>query len=166
VRQLLVESLVLSLIGGIGGMLIARWTLPGLLALSPIDENYWGTIGLDRTVLVFGFALSCVTGLLFGLVPALQVTRIDLSQSTREGGRASASRAAGLFRQALIVLEVATSVTLLIGALLLTRTFMNLMAVSPGLESHSLRHALRAWLRDWSSESLGLSAQGATRATC
>lgn len=141
VRQLLVESLVLSLLGGVGGLLVARMALPALLALSPVEQTFWGPIGLDRPVLFFVLGLSVLTGVLFGLVPALQATRGDLSEATREGGRSSAGRGSGLLRQGLIVSEVAVSLTLLVGALLLTRTFMNLVAVDPKFDP---RHVMTA----------------------
>ena len=138
VRQLLVESVMLSCAGGIVGLLFARWTLPALLALSPIDTNFFGTVSLDRTVLGFTLLLSLATGLLFGLAPAFQMARLDLNECFKEGGRANTSRRAGRLRQLLVVAEVALSVTLLVVSLLLVRTFMNLVAVNPGFDPHRL----------------------------
>jgi putative ABC transport system permease protein len=138
VRQLLVESVILSLAGGLTGLLLARWTLPALLRLSPIDASFWGTVSLDRTVLGFTLLLSLLTGLVFGLAPAFQLARLDLNECFKEGGRATTSRRAGRLRQLLVVSEVALSVTLLVVALLLVRTFTNLMAVNPGFDPHRL----------------------------
>jgi putative ABC transport system permease protein len=138
VRQLLVESVILSFAGGLLGLLLARWTLPALLALSPIDTEFFGTVSLDRTVLGFTLLLSLVTGLVFGLAPASQLARLDLNECFKEGGRANTSRRAGRLRQLLVVAEVALSVTLLVVALLLVRTFANLTAVNPGFDPRHL----------------------------
>jgi putative ABC transport system permease protein len=138
VRQLLVESVTLSLAGGITGLLLARWTLPVLLRLSPIDAHFWGEVALDRMVLGFTLALSLLTGLVFGLAPAFHMARLDLNECFKEGGRATTSRNAGRLRQLLVVSEVALSVTLLVVALLLVRTFTNLMSVNPGFDPHRL----------------------------
>jgi putative ABC transport system permease protein len=138
VRQLLVESLVLSLLGGLTGLLLARWTLPVLLSISPIDADFWGDVALDRTVLAFTLLLSVATGFVFGLAPAYQLARLDLNECFKEGGRANTSRRAGRLRHLLVVSEVALSVTLLVVALLLVRTFMNLVSVNPGFDPHRL----------------------------
>jgi putative ABC transport system permease protein len=148
VRQLIVESLVLAIAGGLAGVLLARWTTPALLAISPVDQRFWGEIGLDSRVLAFAAALSLGTGILFGLVPALQATRVDLSAGTKEGGRQSGGRRTGLLRQTLIVGQVAASVTLLIGALLLARTFLNLTAVDPGFDPRGLTVASMGMAND------------------
>ena len=137
-RQLLAENLVLAGAGGAAGVAIAYWMMPALLSISPVDQEFWGPIGLEPRVLAFAAAVSFATGILFGAVPAVHATSVDLSQSTKEGGRTSSSRRTGVLRQALIVGEVAASMTLLIGALLLVRTFMNLMAVDPGFEPRGL----------------------------
>jgi putative ABC transport system permease protein len=138
VRQLLVESLVLSLLGGVAGLLLARWTLPALLSISPINQQFWGDVSLDPLVLTFALTLSFLTGLVFGVAPAFQLARLDLNESFKEGGRATTSRRAGRLRQLLVVAEVALSVTLLVVALLLVRTFMNLVSVNPGFDPHRL----------------------------
>jgi putative ABC transport system permease protein len=138
VRQLLVESLVLALLGGLTGLLLARWTLPALLRISPISADFWGEVSLDRAVLAFTLLLSLLTGLVFGLAPAFQLARLDLNECFKEGGRATTSRRAGRLRHLLVVSEVALSVTLLVVALLLVRTFTNLVLVNPGFDPHRL----------------------------
>jgi putative ABC transport system permease protein len=137
-RQFAVESLLLSALGGTIGVTLAYWLMPALVAISPIEPAFWGPIGLEPCVLAFAAAVSLATGFVFGAVPALHAASVDLTESTKEGSRASSGRGVGLLRRVLITGEMAVSVILLIGALLLTRTFINLTAVDPGFEPHGL----------------------------
>ncbi|HEV2852110.1 MAG TPA: ABC transporter permease [Thermoanaerobaculia bacterium] len=132
VRQLLTESLVLSLAGGAAGVALAAWVTKMLVKLAPREIPRLEEIGLDGTILLFALGLSLLTGLLFGLAPALQTSRTDLSGVIREGTRGSKGRAATRARGALVVLEMAMAVVLLAGAGLLIRSFARLQQVDPG----------------------------------
>jgi len=138
-RQLFTESTILALTGGAAGVLIAIWGLAAIRKLLPVDFPRLNEIHLDMRILGFTFAASVLTGILFGLVPALQISRPDVQESIRETGRgASASRRQSRFRQALIACEVALCVVLLAGAGLLFRSFLRLQSVSPGFVSEQV----------------------------
>jgi predicted permease len=134
VRQLVTESILLSLIGGAAGILIAYWGSRAFVALAPRDIPRLGEVGLDATVLLFTVAVAVLTGVLFGLVPAIQVSRPDLAQTLKEGGRTGsrARRGSQRARGVLVVAEMALAVALLIGAGLLARSFVELQRVDPG----------------------------------
>jgi putative ABC transport system permease protein len=135
VRQLLVESLLLSLAGGAVGLLLALWGTDLLVAAGPADIPRVSQAGLDARVLAFTLIVSVATGIFFGLVPALQASRPDLTGALKEGSRGSTE---GLrrnrFRSALVVAEVAVSLVLLIGAGLLMRSFVRLLQTDPGFD--------------------------------
>ena len=132
-RQLLTESTMLALAGGAVGLLVAFWGLGAITQLLPADFPRLNEISMDWRVLAFTFAASVLTGILFGLAPALQMSRADLNESIKEVGRgASASLRQKRFRQALIIVEVALSVVLLTGAGLLFRSFLHLQSVNTG----------------------------------
>jgi predicted permease len=132
VRQLLTESLLLGLLGGAVGLLIARGAVQIVRGINPGNIPRLDAITLDGMVLVFTFVISIVTGLLFGLAPALRVARVDLT-SMKAGGRTTQWEPARL-RSLLVVAEIAISLMLLIGAGLLIRSFVRLQQVSPGFE--------------------------------
>jgi len=135
VRQLLTESLLLSVIGGTLGLFVAWWGLHFLLAASPLDLPRVKDVGLDTNVLVFTAAISVLTGVVFGLAPALQASRADLQHSLKEGGRnATGGVLRNRVRAVLVVVEVALSLVLLVGAGLLGRSFVLLNEVRPGFE--------------------------------
>jgi len=139
VRQLFTESMLLALTGGVVGLLIAFWGLAAITKLLPADFPRLNEIHIDLRVLGFSFVASMLTGILFGLVPALQVSRSDVQEAIRETGRgASGSRRQSRFRQALIVVEVALSVVLLAGAGLLFRSFLRLQSVDTGFVSQQV----------------------------
>ena len=142
VRQLLTESVLLSLVVGGLGILLALWGVDLLLASVPKDFalfiHGWNQIRLDRWVLAFTVAVSVGTGLLFGLVPALQASKTELNEALKEGGRTSAGHARRRFRGALVVLEVALALVLLVGAGLMLKSFMRLMDVRPGFDPHNV----------------------------
>jgi putative ABC transport system permease protein len=134
VRQLLTESLVLALAGGAAGVALAASVTRALIALSPQGIPRLDQVGLDGTVLLFALGISLLTGVLFGLAPALQTSRTDLSGVIREGARGSKGRAATRARSVLVVVEMALAVVLLAGAGLLIRSFQRLQEVDPGFK--------------------------------
>jgi putative ABC transport system permease protein len=139
VRQLLIESTVLSLAGAGLGLILASLTLPVVLARAPADLPTSSGIQLDGGVLAFTVGLSLITGILFGLFPALQSARLGTANPLRNAGSRTATNAAGKWvRQALVVAEVALSLVLLIGAGLLLQTFVKLSAVDPGFDPHNV----------------------------
>ncbi|HWO02379.1 MAG TPA: ABC transporter permease [Blastocatellia bacterium] len=132
IRQLLTESVLLSLIGGTLGLLLAVWGIDLLLAISPSNLPRVDAVSVDGRVFGFTLAISLLTGILFGLVPAIQASKPDAAEALKEGGRAS-SIGHNRFRGALVVSEVALSLVLLIGAGLMIRSFVQLLHSSPGL---------------------------------
>jgi predicted permease len=139
VRQLLTESLLLGLIGGAAGLLMAQAALQVVRTINPGNIPRIEAIALDGNVLAFTFAVAILTGLLFGLAPALRAARVDLSSSIKAGGRSTQGEGGfgssrGRLRGLLVVAEVAISLVLLIGAGLLLRSFIQLQQVSPGFE--------------------------------
>jgi putative ABC transport system permease protein len=138
-RQLLTESMLLSLVGGALGLLFARWSMAGLTGLIGDRLPVGVDLGINLPVLLFTLILSLGTGILFGLLPSLQVTRPDLQGMLREGGRTpTGNRLGRIGRQALVVGEVALALTLLTGAGLLVRSFARLQAVDPGFRPEKL----------------------------
>ncbi len=138
VRQLLTESVLLAALGGALGALLAVWGINLILALSPSEIPRQNEIGIDATVLVFTLGLSVLTGVIFGLVPALQLSKSDLHESLKEGGRSSAGTTRQGVRSALVISQVALTLVLLIGAGLLIRSFVRLMNVDPGFRTENL----------------------------
>jgi len=150
VRQLLTESLALAVLGGSLGMVLAGWAIPLLLSIGPPHLTTFKSIGMDGEVLVFSLAISVLTGILFGLAPALSASSATPAVALNQGERGTAS--SGHSRAVLIALEVALSLVLLIGAGLLVRSFANLAAVDPGFRSdHLLIFNLGAPMR-WPAE--------------
>jgi len=138
-RQLFTESTILALTGGAVGVLVAIWGLAAITKLLPGDFPRLNEIHLDLRILGFTFAASVLTGILFGLAPALQISRADVQDSIRETGRGtSGSRRQNRFRHALIVGEVALCVVLLAGAGLLFRSFLRLQSVNTGFVSQQV----------------------------
>ena len=137
VRQMLVESVLLSLAGGSGGLLLAVWGIKVLEKIGAKVLPQLSGIELDLRVLAFTAGLSLLTGIIFGLAPALHISPGNLLESLKEGGRGSGTPSSrhGL-RQLLVVSEIALSVVLLVCAGLLIRSFLNLQSVNPGLDPH------------------------------
>jgi len=132
VRQLLVESIVLALLGGLVGVGLAVLGTRGLVSLRPPDLPRLDAIGVDTRVLLFALAVSTVVGVLFGLLPAIQATRLDVQSMLREAGRGFAGSRRQGARRMLVVGEVALALVLLVGAGLMTRSFVGLLSVDPG----------------------------------
>jgi predicted permease len=133
IRQMLTESVLLSLIGGIAGVVTAVSTLKLILRFVPSNIPRLSEVTIDWTVLVFALLISLLTGLLFGLAPAIQSTRSELSIQIREGARGAGYGAkTGRLRDALIVSELAFAVVLMVGAGLLLRTLRELLQENPG----------------------------------
>lgn len=137
-RQLLVESTLLSMGGAILGILLSVGGVRLLLMLLPAEQIALAAdLHVDIPVLAFAFALSLVTGLVFGLIPSLQVTRRELREGLSEGGRNVLLRREGL-RSALVVVEIALALVLLTGAGLLAKSFLRMRAINPGFQSANL----------------------------
>jgi predicted permease len=139
VRQLLTETALLGLMGGVAGLLVAALALGAIRAINPGNIPRLDAIGLDGRVLAFTFAVSIVTGILFGLAPALRAARVDINSTLKAGGRNTQGDGGlgGLrrrLRSLLVVGEVAISMVLLVGAGLLIRSFVRLQSVSPGFD--------------------------------
>ena len=149
IRQLLTESVTLFVAGGAIGIACAYWAVPALLALTPDDYLPFDTVKVDGVVLVATFGLSIVTGVLFGLAPALSLSRQDLVEAFKDDGtRTSTTRSSGWLRQGLVVGEVAMCMLLLVGSGLLIKTFMKLRAVDPGFDIHNVLTARMSLLGD------------------
>lgn len=136
-RQLLTESILLSLLGGLLGLTMAVAAVPSLLALSPPDIRQFKEIGVNREVLAFSFLVSVVCGIVFGLIPALQASRSNPNQFLKEGERGSTAGRSRT-RSALVIAEVGLSLVLLVGAGLLVKSFSRLMNVNPGFDPDHL----------------------------
>ncbi len=139
-RQLLTESVLLSVLGGLLGILFAIWIKDGLIAVT-----LWGGQGmtalqpqLDWRVLSFTLALALLTGIIFGLAPAWRTTRVDLTPSLKDSGRGSSAVHRSLLSRGLVVVQVALSLLLLVGAGLFVRTLLNLQRVDPGFNTQNL----------------------------
>jgi putative ABC transport system permease protein len=138
IRQLLTESVILALAGGVLGLLLAQLSVKSLVALSP-NLPRASEIGIDGHVMIFTLVVSVATGLLFGLAPSLQSSRTRLNETLKDGGRSGSADFAGRnVRRALVVAEVALSLTLLIGAGLLIKSVAKLQGVSPGFDSQNV----------------------------
>jgi predicted permease len=138
VRQLLVESVVLATCGGVVGLLIATWTLQGIVALIPGEDSFIHT-GIDRATLLFSAAVTMGTGLLFGLFPAWHSTRSDLVTAIKgTAGQPSGARSASRFRTALAISQIALSTLLLILAGLFTKSLVNVSRVELGIATEGL----------------------------
>ena len=140
VRQLLTESTVLALIGGGLGLLLGSWGTALLKTLAPSAAPRLDQVGLNLEVLLFTLTLALLTGVLFGLVPALQASRSDLAGTLRDGTR-NAGGGSNLLRGFLVIAEVALALTLLVGAGLLIRSFWLLTRVDPGFRPQQVMTA-------------------------
>ncbi len=134
-RQSLTESVMLSVLGGAAGLILALWGIHLLRAATGADLPRVDELRVDGTVLAFTLAVSLLTGLLFGLAPAWQQSRMVLNEVLKEGGRSMAGRAHGGLRSVLVVGEMALSLVLLIGSGLMIKSFVRLLALDLGYDS-------------------------------
>jgi putative ABC transport system permease protein len=137
-RQLLTESVMLSLLGGLLGVLVAWWGTKALVSLSPPALIDLKSVTVSLPVLAFTFGLSVLTGIVFGLVPALEATRFDLHDSLKQGGKNIGSPGGHRLRNAFVVTQVALALVLLVGAGLLLKSFRRLQAVDTGFNANNL----------------------------
>jgi putative ABC transport system permease protein len=139
VLQAVTESVLLSLIGGLLGLLLANWGTTLLLSLKPAALERFTAIQVDTRVLFFVLGISLLTGITFGVAPAWSTTRSDFAESIKEGGRgAIAGRSAHLLRRALVIGEFALGLVLLVGAGLLIKGFSRLRSVNPGFNPQNI----------------------------
>ncbi|HTG14177.1 MAG TPA: ABC transporter permease, partial [Blastocatellia bacterium] len=139
IRQLLTEATVLAVLGGAFGLLLAMWGVDLLLALTPKDLLGLQGVGIDYRVLGFTFAVSVLTGVLFGLAPALEASRPNLNESLKEGGRGAVTGGRShRLRDLFVVVEIALALVLLIGSGLMIRSFVRLQSVDPGFDAKNL----------------------------
>ncbi|MFN2541935.1 MAG: ABC transporter permease [Chthoniobacterales bacterium] len=138
-RQLLTESVLLSIFGGVAGILLAIWALDLLRVVGAQTVPRLREVNLDLSVLAMTFGVSVVTGILFGLVPALVSSKPELTEALKEGGRGSTAGVhRNRLRNSLIVAETVLALVLLIGAGLLVKSFIRLQSVSPGFNPHNV----------------------------
>ena len=142
IRQLLTESILLSLVGGLLGVLIAYWGVGALVAVLPDTQlnalPFLKTLHLDSSILAFSFGLSLLTGMIFGLAPALQSSRPDLNEVLKEGGRNTAGGAGHRLRSALVMTEIALAVVLLVGAGLMMKSLLRLLQANVGFNPQNV----------------------------
>jgi predicted permease len=138
-RQLVTESVLLSALGAMVGCAIAAWAVDAVVALGPRDLPRLNEVGIDSRVLLFAIGISLLTGVLFGLVPALHAAKPNVGEMLKENVRGSTSRrAAHRTRNALVMSEMALAVVLLVGAGLLIRSFVKLIEVDPGFRTENV----------------------------
>ncbi|HET7215772.1 MAG TPA: ABC transporter permease [Terriglobia bacterium] len=143
VRQVFTENVLLGLLGGACGLLLAYWGLHSLLALAPTDLPHAAHIALDGWALGFTALVAMLSGILFGVAPAFRTSRMDLSEAIKEGGERGTS---GRYRlgSALASAEVSLSLVLLVGSGLLLGTFIHLLHINPGFDPHNVL-SLQIW---------------------
>ena len=138
VRQVLCESLLLAVIGGAAGALLAWWGTGALTSLGPKELPRAQEIRMDLPVLLFALGASILTGLLFGVFPALRSSRVDPNESLKDAGRATEGRAHHGYRNLLVTLELALAFVLVMGAGLLGKSLLRLLNVDPGYDPHNV----------------------------
>lgn len=139
IRQLLTESILVSVAGGAVALLLAIWGISVLVALKPENLPRLQEIGMDARVLAFTFGLSLLTGTIFGLLPAWSASRRGVSEALNEGGRSgTAGRSRRRLRNTFVVVELALALILMVGAGLLIKTFWKLRSVEPGFNPERL----------------------------
>jgi putative ABC transport system permease protein len=137
-RQMLTESILLSAIGGIAGLVLSIWLTDLLMSVLPEGGPRIEQVGIDYRVLAFALGVSALTGILFGIVPALQASKLDVTSALKEGGRSGEGHRRTIARSLLLIGEVALSLMLLVGAGLLIKSFLRLEEVRPGFNSHNV----------------------------
>src|SRR5688572_19475212 len=155
IRQLLTESFMLALIAGIGGVVMAYWTMGLIMTfVPPVDMPIDLGLRMDGTTLVYALAVSLVTGVVFGLAPALQASSNQTINALKEEGRSgSGGRTTGRLRNALVVAQVAVCLVLLVGATLFLRSFIAAQSLSPGFDaSHVVTASMDMFPSGYSGE--------------
>jgi putative ABC transport system permease protein len=137
-RQMLTESILLSAIGGIAGLVLSIWLTDVLMSMLPEGAPRLAHIGIDYRVLTFALGVSALTGILFGIVPALQASKLDVTSALKEGGRSGEGHRRTSARSLLLIGEVALSLMLLVGAGLLIKSFLRLQEIRPGFNAHNV----------------------------
>jgi putative ABC transport system permease protein len=138
-RRLLTESLILGILGGIGSLFVARWTLGGIIAMLPAEDTNFIMTSLRPSVLWFTAALAIGTGVVFGLYPALNSTRVDLITMLKSNaGQPSGARSAARFRSLLVTAQIALSMALLVSAGLFIKSLANISRVDLGLDAENI----------------------------
>src|SRR6201993_2966208 len=137
-RQMLTESILPSAIGGAAGLVLSIWLTGLLMSMLPEGALRLEQIGIDYRVLMFALGVSALTGILFGIVPALQASKLDVTSALKEGGRSGEGHRRTSARSLLLIGEVALSLMLLIGAGLLIKSFLRLQEIRPGFNAHNV----------------------------
>jgi predicted permease len=137
-RQMLTESILLSAIGGVAGLLLSIWLTDVLMSMLPEGAPRIEQVGIDYRVLTFALGVSALTGILFGIVPALQASKLNVTSALKEGGRSGEGHRRTSARSLLLIGEVALSLMLLVGAGLLIKSFLRLQQVRPGFNAHNV----------------------------
>jgi predicted permease len=139
VRQLMTESLVLALMGGLAGLIVSRWTLYLLISMMPAEGSQFINDSIEPRVVLFALAVSVLTGFLFGIFPALHSTRQDLASTLKDqAGQVSAGGAAARFRKSLVTAQIALSLLLLISAGFFLKSLVNISKVDLGIRTENL----------------------------
>jgi len=146
-RQLLTESVILGIAGGALGLILAKWGTRAMLAALPETLPRTEDIGLDSHVLLYAVGISILTGVVFGLVPALKLMRPDMHATLKEGGRGG-SGARHRLQNTLVAAEMAMAVVLLIGAGLMIRSLAALWGINPGFDAHNVLSFQTSWTTD------------------
>src|SRR5262249_24892764 len=133
IRQLLTESLLLATVGGAAGIMLAQWAIDALRKLGPEQLPRLQAVNIDGRILLFTLGVTLLTGVLFGLAPALQAGQVNLNELLKEGGRGGGGQRRRLL-DALVITEVALALALLVGAGLLIRSFLKLQQTDPGFK--------------------------------
>jgi len=137
-RQMLSESVVLAVLGGVAGALLAWWGTFALAGLGPRQLPRSHEVCIDQPVLLFTLSLSVLAGLLFGMAPALRASRVDPNESLKEAGRSTEGRSRFTYRNVLVTVELALAFVLAMGAGLLGKSLVRLLNIDPGYDAHNV----------------------------
>ena len=138
VRQMLSESVLLAILGGLAGVFLAWWGTAALAGLSPKELPRAHEIRIDMPVLLFALVVSTLAGVLFGLVPAMRASRVDPNEALKDMGRSTEGRSRFTYRNALVTVELALAFVLVMGAGLLGKSLIRLLNVDPGYDPHNV----------------------------
>ena len=138
VRQLLTEGILLSLLGGMFGLLLGYWGLDFILKMLPMDIPSFIHIGIDANVMLFTLIVAIITGIAFSIIPAVHASRVGLNDALKEGGRVAAAGGRHSARSSIVVSELAVALVLLIAAGLLIKSFMRIQSANPGFNPQNV----------------------------